>query len=190
MDVLSDVLAAVRLKGAIFFDIDAGAPWIGEAPDAAGIAAAVMPGAEHVIAFHAVMSGSCWAALSDDPRPPVLAKEGDIIVFPNGHANVLSSTRGERSTPNLSIYRRPVDTPLPFNLRHGSDGDVRTRFVCGFLGCDARPFNPLLSALPDIMLARRPTDGSGWVPDLFRVALAEDGRRRSGTETILSKLSE
>ena len=35
-----------------------------------------------------------------------------------------------------------------------------------------------------------PRDGSGWVADLFNVALAEGDRRRAGTETILSKLSE
>ena len=30
MDVLSDVLRAVRLTGAVFFDIDASAPFVGE----------------------------------------------------------------------------------------------------------------------------------------------------------------
>ena len=63
MDVLSDVLRAVRLTGAVYFDIDAGSPWIGESPRTAEIAAAVMPGVEHVISFHAILSGSCWAAL-------------------------------------------------------------------------------------------------------------------------------
>jgi AraC-like DNA-binding protein len=149
-----------------------------------------MPGAEHVIHFHAVMSGNCWAGLSNESQPQVLAHPGDIIIFPKGHANVLSSTPGERDTPNMSMYRRPIDQPLPFNLRHGSDGPERTRFICGYLGCDARPFNPLLSSLPDLMLATRPSDGSGWVTDLFRVALAEGDRKRAGSETVLAKLSE
>ena len=43
MDVLSDVLRAVRLTGAIYFDVDAGSPWVGESPGTAEIAAAVMP---------------------------------------------------------------------------------------------------------------------------------------------------
>ena len=188
--VLSDVLAAVRLKGAIFFDIDAGAPWVGESPSSQVIAPAIMPDAEHVIMFHLVMSGSCWAAVGTGEQQAVRLAPGDVVVFPNGHENVMSSAPGERGTPDMSIYRRPVDSPLPFNLRHGSEGPERTRFVCGFLGCDTRPFNPLLSALPDMITAHNARDGGGWVADLFNVALAEGDRRRAGTETILSKLSE
>jgi AraC-like DNA-binding protein len=190
MDVLSDVLAAVRLKGALFFDIDAGTPWVAETPAAEVIAPAIMPDAEHVIMFHLIMSGSCWAQLSTGGSgPSVHLTAGDVLVVPNGQRHVMSSEPGERGTPNLSLYRRPVDQPLPFSLRHGSEDDERTRFVCGYLGCDTRPFNPLLSSLPDLICARRPEEG-GWVADLFRIALAERDRRRAGTETILSKLSE
>ena len=32
MDVLSDVLGAVRLTGALFFDVDASSPWVVETP--------------------------------------------------------------------------------------------------------------------------------------------------------------
>ena len=63
MDVLSDVLKAVRLTGAIFFERHLHAPWVGKSPHSAAIAATVMPDAEHVISFHAILSGSCWAAL-------------------------------------------------------------------------------------------------------------------------------
>ena len=65
MDVLSDVLKAVRLTGAIFFERHLHAPWVGESPGSAAIASMVMPDAEHVISFHAILSGSCWAGLAD-----------------------------------------------------------------------------------------------------------------------------
>ena len=32
MDALSDVLRAVRLTGAVFFDVPASAPWVAESP--------------------------------------------------------------------------------------------------------------------------------------------------------------
>jgi len=38
MDVLSDVLSAVRLTGAVFFDINASAPFVGESPSTPEIA--------------------------------------------------------------------------------------------------------------------------------------------------------
>jgi AraC-like DNA-binding protein len=190
MDVLSDVLAAIRLTGAVFFDIDASSPWVGESPPTAKVAAKVMPNAEHIIAFHAVMSGSCWAAMDDKSVSPILVEAGDVVVFPGGAANVLSSERGERSEPNMGLYYNPVDDQLPFTLIHGGGGEERTRFICGFFGCDIRPFNPLLAALPPMLCARKPTDGSSWVTDLFPRVLAEGGNRRAGGETVLAKLSE
>jgi AraC-like DNA-binding protein len=190
MDVLSDVLAAVRLTGAVYFDIDMGSPWVGESPPTSDISAAVMPEAQHIIHFHAVLSGSAWAALSDREAPPVEVNAGDIIVFPSGAPNTMSSSPGLRGEVDMSMYVRPTDTQLPFMIIRGSEGIERTRFVCGYLGCDARPFNPLLSALPDILCARKPGDETGWVTDLFRLALVERDRHRAGTETILAKLSE
>ena len=38
MDTLSDVLRAVRLKGAVFFAVDASTPWVAETPAGAAIA--------------------------------------------------------------------------------------------------------------------------------------------------------
>ena len=66
----------------------------------------------------------------------------------------------------MAMYYRPIDEHLPFTVIHGGGGDERTRFICGYLGCDARPFNPLLSALPPMLCARKPADGNGWVTDL------------------------
>ena len=117
-------------------------------PGTAEIATAVMPGVEHVISFHVILSGSCWAALSDGSAPPLNLNAGDVVVFPGGAPNVMGSEAGARGEPDMAMYDKPVDKHLPFTLIRGGDGQERTRFVCGYLGCDARPFNPLLAALP------------------------------------------
>jgi len=191
MDILSDVLRAVRLNRAVFFDIRASSPWVGVSPSTAEIASAIIPGVEHVISFHAVISGSCWAALDNDPAPPIRLNAGDIVVFPGGAPNVLSSAPGEKGEPNMGIYYRPaVDEYLPYQLIHGGGGEEQTRFVCGYLGCDSRPFNPLLAALPPIFSVHKPPAGDAWIVDLFRLALAEELNKRVGGETILAKLTE
>ena len=69
MEILSDVLRAIRLSGALFFDVEAKAAWVAETPAMPKIAHLVMPDAEHVIGFHAVLSGSCWAELGDGSTP-------------------------------------------------------------------------------------------------------------------------
>ena len=40
---------------------------------------------------------------------------------------------------------------MPFVVREGGDGPERIEMVCGFLGCDALPFNPVLATLPALL---------------------------------------
>lgn len=90
----------------------------------------------------------------------------------------------------MAMYYRPIDQQLPFTLVHGGGGIERTRFVCGYVGCDARPFNPLLAALPPLIVVSRPPDEDNWIIDILRVTLTEGNSQRPGGETILAKLSE
>jgi AraC-like DNA-binding protein len=189
VDVLSDVLRAVRLTGAIFFDVEASAPWVAATPAGMTIAGSVMPEAEHVIMFHAVTSGACWAELEDGSLPSLRLAAGDIVVMPMGDAHVLCSTPGMRAAPNLDLYYRPTDRQLPFRLKQDDGGAEHARFVCGYLGCDARPFNPVLHGLPRLLHARG-EEGAGCMTQLIRLAVDETATRRSGGETVLSKVAE
>jgi AraC-like DNA-binding protein len=88
------------------------------------------------------------------------------------------------------MYYRPTDKPLPFIFSEFGGQGSPSRFVCGYLGCDARPFNPILDALPRLLHVKRSSVGGQLTHDLIRVALAETQRPRAGGETMLSKLSE
>lgn len=190
MDVLSEVLQTVRLNGAIFFDMVFFSPWVGQSPAASAIAGSVMPHAEHVINFHFLIEGSCWAEMTDGLTEPIKLGAGDLIIYPRGDANVLSSHPGMRADPDLAMYYRPNDRQLPFVLHQTGSSGERCHFVCGYFGCDAHPFNPLLDALPRMLhMQYAPMSGS-WVSDLLRLACAESGRARSGGEIILAKASE
>jgi AraC-like DNA-binding protein len=186
MDALSDVLRAVRLTGAIFFDVHAAEPWVAETPAGGSIIGTVSPGAEHLISYHIVTRGACWGGLVGET--PVRLAAGDVIVFPHGDAHVMSSAPGMRGTPDLGLYRLPKDGPRPFTLSMGSTDPDRIRIVCGFLGCDARPFNPLLAALPRVM---KVTDRAGGALGAFaQIAVAESNEPRIGRESVLGRLSE
>ena len=89
VDTLSDVLQAVRLKGAVFFDVEAIAPWVAEAPAAKVVAPAIMPDADHVIEYHVITSGSGWASVVGSDVEPVRLAAGDVVAFPKGDAHVL-----------------------------------------------------------------------------------------------------
>lgn len=187
MDALSDVLRAVRLTGAVFFDVRASEPWVAESPPGGSIAGSIFESSDHLMSYHVVTRGHAWANL--DGEPPLRLSAGDVVVFPHGDAHALSSAPGLRHQPDLSLFRRPTDGRLlPFSLNMNGATDDADHVVCGFLGCDAGPFNPLLSALPRMI---RVSDAAGGAIGTFaRFAATETSEPRMGGECVLGRLSE
>jgi len=187
-DVLSDVLRAVQLTGAVYFDFEMSAPWVAEAPPSREIAPIVMPGAQRVIEYHLIARGRAWGHAVG--QAPIRLEEGDLLLFPQGDAHVLSSAPDMRATPDLATYARG-STPLPLMYEIGGGGPERARIICCFLGCDERPFNPLLAALPPVIhLAASGEPASGWLGALLQVAVSESGHAAPGSENVLARLSE
>ena len=190
-DALSDVLRTVRLTGAAFFDIVATAPWVAEQPPRENILPKILPGAGHLIAYHVVTEGRCFTNLIGEE--PVEVEAGEVIVFTKGDQHVLSSSPGMRADPGApSAHDAVPGSQLPFLINlGGDDGPASARFVCGFLACDAQPFNPLLDNLPPIIKTAVPQGGDqGWLGQFIRVAMMESADKRAGGESVLAKLSE
>jgi len=199
-DTLSDLLRAVRLRGAVFFYVEGKDPWVAETPRSSEIIPAILPGVEHMMEFHAVASGSCWAAIAGEP--PVRLEEGDIVLFPQGDHHVMSSAPGLRAKVlDPGIYFTPKPPQLPFSISVTESGmptalldgggDENTRLVCGFLGFDARPFNPLLASLPRVLrIPGLAADSRSWVGHFMHSAVEESNRRRPGGEAVLERMSE
>ncbi len=195
-DTLSDVLRSVRLRGALYFHVSGSREWAAEAPPSHEIAAAVMPGAEHVMEFHVVLAGACWAAAVGGE--PVHLAAGDLVIFAHGDPHVISSAPGMRALPDAQGYSRRQQEPRPFTLHldvsevHAGTapaGASDTVLVCGFLGCDLRPFNPLIASLPRL-LHLPSSDGQDWAVQCMRQAAAESTHRRPGGGAMLERLSE
>ena len=79
-DALSDVLRTVRLTGAAFFDVVAKAPWVAEQPGPEMILPKILPGAEHMIAYHVVTEGRCFASIIGGE--PIAVKAGEVMSSP------------------------------------------------------------------------------------------------------------
>jgi AraC-like DNA-binding protein len=194
-DILSDVLRTVRLRGALFFYVNGSRSWAAEAPPSRDIAAAVMPDSEHVMEYHVITRGTCWGAIVGEG--PVRLETGDIVVFPHGDAHVMSSAPGMRASTDVAIFAEKIDQ-LPFTLNlnamegreeTASDEQYETALVCGFLGCDIRPFNPLIATLPRLLHLRR-TESQDWILHFIRQAVAESKGKRPGGEAMLERMSE
>ena len=197
-DPLSDVLRSVRLRGAVFYYVSFDGEWAAETPASPMLANALMPGADHVLAYHLLLKGDGWAAT--DGQAPVRLGQGDIVMFPRGDRHMISSAPGLRAEEDKSNWRYTTrDDPKPIAvayhrgvLRPGLPGpaeDARTVVVCGFVACDTRPFNPLIHALPPV-LHLRAGDLGPWTTQLLDQAVTESREHRAGSAAVLERASE
>ncbi len=206
MDVLSDVLGAIRLAGSVSFTASMASPWaFGSAPGDE-LAALMVPEAECVTLFHILVEGEFWLAL--DGQAPVHVREGEVVIVPHGDAHVMSSQRGLVPRPILPILRSLPDAEVP-HVDVGGSGRC-SRLICGYLHCDQR-FNPLLDALPPVLLVRRedgvvrvgpPGDIAGpdacslargtaeWIENTLRFTIEEAEEGRPGSGAMLARLAE
>src|SRR5580704_6707605 len=65
MDAFSEVLSAVKLKGALFFNAEFSAPWGIASPRSDTMVPALLPDAEHLVIFHLLIEGSAFVQLED-----------------------------------------------------------------------------------------------------------------------------
>lgn len=145
---------------------------------------------EHVISIHIMLEGGAWAQLSDQSQPAIGIAAGDAVIFAQGDAHFMSSAPDERPLSKSTAGNRRVDKALPFVLSEARSGEARGRFVSGYLGCHARPYNPILSALPRVLHVRDSNGSNAFTTELIKAALAESWQPRAGGKTILSRIGE
>ncbi|MGE3510330.1 MAG: AraC family transcriptional regulator [Vicinamibacterales bacterium] len=200
-DVLSDVLRSVHLTGSMLFLVEGAAPWMSWAPETQAFRRLVLPRSQHMVSFHLVTDGACWAGLQGEA--PQCFGAGDAMVVPHGDAYYLCDPPGTEPAYGrrqaIDFFQMMAGGRLPPTVTQGERGR-RTRFVCGFLGIDALPFNPVLAALPRMVrvpgVAVPAADDPTLAPPtdpmshLTRFALAKLGTATAGLQSIVLKLAE
>jgi AraC-like DNA-binding protein len=186
MDVLSEVLAAVRFSGGVFLDAEFTAPWciVSQVGPGEFDAQGRMPA--HLIAYHYVIDGRLLIRVEDGPALPVLA--GEIVLLPRNDAHVLGSAVDLRPAI-IDDQVQPPSDGTPAVLRYGGGGEP-THIICGYLGSDT-PDNLLLKALPPLLkLGVRDGAGGAWLETSFRHAAEQFAVSSSGSAAVLGKLAE
>lgn len=183
MDPLSDLLRVVRFDGAHFFPVEASGPWSVQALRATELAPRLLARSEHLISYHFLTTGRCYAGLVDGDLVELVP--GDVIIFPHGDPHRVCSEPGLPGGPTL-FTQTPERYPNTVKLGDGGPGD--TTLFCGFLGCDRRPFNPLLAGLPRQMHVRSVWDA--WPGGFTRRLVEETRAGRAGADSVLTRMAE
>ena len=192
-DPLSDVLRTVKLKGALFLLIDATSPWRIDIPQASDFAEIILPGARHIVSYHVGLEGQGLVGMPG--IEPIAFEAGDIFAIPHGDRHTMMSAPGVPpgldGEQTLQFFRDLASGRVPFVIREGGGKPPNAKFICGFLGCDLSPFNPLLATLPRILHIRRSSSGQADLLDqLIGLTLAEIRTPRAGGESIRLALTE
>jgi AraC family transcriptional regulator, alkane utilization regulator len=205
MDILSDVLRVVRLSGAVFFTAEFSAPWALNSPNPELLASIVLPDAECVVLFHILTEGECFVLCNT--HPAVTMGAGDVIIFPHGEPHTMCSHPGTKATALGAVFSQSSPDATP-QVAFGGGGK-KSRFICGYLNCDQR-FNPLVSALPTMLLVRSSNDyasveaidGNGarpaqvpprsgtWLSTTLKFTIHEAKAARPGNAAMLGRLTE
>lgn len=187
MDVLSEVLKAVKLQGAIFFNAEFSSPWCFKSASAKECTPHLAPGAERLILFHFLTEGRAFARLSDGGRVQLAA--GDIIVLPHGDEHYLGNGSPERPVDSMKVFAKNLAEGLKI-VRWGGGGET-TKFVCGFLACDYRLSESLLSGLPPLLKVKVAQGPSGeWLANSIRFSVGDSDGAGAGSGLVIARLSE
>jgi AraC-like DNA-binding protein len=156
MDALSELLRAIKLSGAVFFDAFCSAPWCVQSPPSAAFSRHIDDAASHIIEFHLIAEGRAYIRVGGETMP---LAAGDVVMIPHGDAHQMGN--------GLICEATPAGDDLPALLRgevkstRFGGGGEETRLICGYLGCEARLVAPLLGGLPRAVRVHLRSDAYG-----------------------------
>ncbi|MFY0612841.1 MAG: AraC family transcriptional regulator [Hyphomicrobiaceae bacterium] len=181
MDLLSDILSHMRLKGTLYFRTSFTSPW-----------SVHVPPYEKVARFHFAHKGSCFVRI-DGVRDAIPLGQGDLVIITRGASHTLYC---DPTTENDAIMLDKVVEQSGFTgsgtLVYGELGtDQETQLVCGHFAFDEQASHPLIEALPSNILIRNYGEAAGrWMENTLRVIGSEAGSAGMGSDLIALKMSE
>jgi AraC-like DNA-binding protein len=187
MDALSDVLRTAQLAGGVFLHAEFTAPWCISARMTPELCSPFLGPTSHLMPFHYVAEGELDVVVGQGDQMRIRA--GEIVLFPHNAPHLMGSDLKLAPVPASDIIIPPEGGGLR-SIRHGQGG-APTRMICGYLGCDARPGNPVVAALPAAMkFSIEDVGPADWIHATFEYAASEIASGRPGSETVLAKISE
>lgn len=179
MDVLSDILTAIRLTGSLYFHTDFRPPW--------GLR---VPRFRRVARFHLVTRGTCWVRVNDGPDV-IRLEAGDTVLIPAGAEHVLADTPDTPCRTVEEVVRAAGFTGRGALVMGEEDSGAPTRMVCGHFAFDDDVRHPLLDQLPEAVVVRWDADQRDYpLEEAFKFIAREVQDGKPGHEAVVSRLSE
>jgi AraC-like DNA-binding protein len=184
--VLDDTLRSLRIRGSVLLRETYAEPWAIAIPDAAALARLLgVPSDTRVVAFHLVEFGHCEIHPEGGDRTLLTAGEMALCVGGSGHH--IAAGRGAKVQEIAGLLAGEPNTQHP----DASGRPASTSLLCGAFLLEQPELNPLLAALPPVMVSN--LSRTGELHNLSGVArlLAEEiDRSHSGNGYVAERLLE
>lgn len=181
LDLLSDILTRLFLKGTLYFRSSFSEPW--------GVR---VPAYRNVARFHYAHRGDCLVHLPSTGETLMLV-QGDLVIIPHGAPHVLHCPI---TVPPDAMELDQVLERSGFNgdrvLVWGGDGGKRDiQLICGHFALAPGVRHMIYDRLPAMLHIPNYGEAAGaWLDATLRVIGAEAGGARLGGDLIALKMSE
>lgn len=178
MDLLSDILNTLNMKGVFYFQTAFGGKW--------GV---TVPKYQQAARFHMVVQGQLH--VSFPAGEALILGPGDLILIPHGKSHILSDSKCETAPP-LETVLSDVGYDGNGFLAVGSGNEhKKTKLVCGHFSFREGADHPLLRALPDYFVVTPSRRASNpMLDDVIRILLQQVFSTQDGTMASVTRLSE
>lgn len=180
MDILSEILALLEVKGTLYFRTSFRCPW--------GIE---VPPYKNVARFHLAHRGDCWFQAAGSQEEVHLA-QGDLVLFPHGTGHFLRGQRGARVERLDRVVEESGFTGRGVLVWGGNEiPESETQLVCGHFAFGEDAGHPLLDQLPPYIHIRKGDEISNtWLDITLKMLGSVAGRAQPGGDLIAAKLAE
>jgi AraC-like DNA-binding protein len=182
LDLLSDILTRLSMRGTLYFRTSFTKPW--------GV---TVPQHQKVARFHYAHRGACRIAV-EGLDEPVIVEQGDLVIVPHGASHALFSDDAPETTAP------PLETVLEDSGYDGSGVLVygggekpgsETQLICGHFSFEEHARHILFERLPPLVHIKNYGETAGkWMEATLRIIGDEAGGHRMGGDLIALKLSE
>jgi AraC-like DNA-binding protein len=181
LDLLSDILTNLSMRGTLYFRTSFTKPW--------GVA---VPAYENVARFHFAHRGACFVKV-DGAEDPLSLEQGDLVIIPHGASHDLYC--GHKPDETILALDRVLEESGYTGsgvLVHGGDLDLsETQLICGHFSFEEHAHHILMDRLPPYIHLRNYGETAGkWMEASLRVIGDEAGGKRIGGDLIALKMSE
>lgn len=173
MDVLSDILQTLHLRGSVYFSTCFCSPW--------GLAIEQTDNAS----FHIIEQGECWLQMEQLPAPKKLVA-GDILVLPHGTKHQISDKPDTTCLNGPDTVKRIISGDNPFV---GSQDNFN--ILCGYFEYGHDQQLPFINSLPQVIhLTQQDRDKMCRLDAVLTLIVNEASVEQPGKTALVDRLTE